>query len=662
MASQADLYETLDLEPVKREIRVLSLGPGTNDDPLELDLSRISLDDNPHYTVLSYCWGSQDDLQQVRIGDTPFLVSRHLHSCLMNLRREDSPLTIWIDAICINQNSNQEKNTQVPLMRDIYKGATELFVWLGESTPGLDRIFNSIQRVFEHNIEIEPKGISQVAEELLQASPEETEQAFVEFVNRPWFRRTWIIQELALPRQDPIFICGKHRTLWTHLKRWWGIAESLNQAVKQHSTLTLPVWKNLHHLLNFRALDRLVLLRQLFVTPNISNNGLRLSALIFMSEESLATNPRDKIYGVMGLANANVNEKIVVDYDKPVEDIYEEASRYLVFEEGTLSLLSNQTVNMTRNSTDAGSEAYHEFTLSWGANVNSSWIRDFGHIRAPTHRPDPLVRDLDSRCLKYNASLNTRSTPHPEQKKKVLSILGTKVDIVDDHVRAWYEYQGKIQWFTNIKGAMGVFLRAGHPIPGIDGDGLEGGSSKITEIAVDPEGKEACLVYNPKGGPTKPLKEAIWRTFVGDKSSDSLDPAPGYYEFFLEGLLDVESGNPDPKLSIPDNAFPPGMSEFEHHWTHFMERVHSMMFRRAAFSTKQGWIGFGPDTMRKGDVIVVLSGGDVPFVLRPMQDSYILIGECYVEGIMYGEMIKAQMETRSGGEQQGIKGEVFHIR
>ncbi|KAK1979395.1 heterokaryon incompatibility protein, partial [Colletotrichum cereale] len=215
MASQANLYETTLLEPARREIRVLSLGPGTHDDSLNLGLSRLSLDDNPDYSVLSYCWGPQDDLRQVKVGDRPFLISHHLHNCLVRLRREDSPLTIWIDAICINQNSNQEKNTQVPLMRDIYRGATELFVWLGESTAGLDRVFNSIQRVFEHNIEIEPEGISQVAEELLQASPDETDQAFTEFVNLPWFRRTWVIQELALPRQDPVFICGKHRALWT---------------------------------------------------------------------------------------------------------------------------------------------------------------------------------------------------------------------------------------------------------------------------------------------------------------------------------------------------------------------------------------------------------------------------------------------------------------
>ncbi|GKT50824.1 heterokaryon incompatibility protein 6, OR allele [Colletotrichum spaethianum] len=660
MNSQTDLYDTIILEPRKREIRVIHIGSGTNNDPLKLSLSRVSLDDNPDYTALSYCWGPQVNLEQVEISNRPIPISRHLHKCLVSLRREDSPLTLWIDAICINQSSNQEKNTQVPLMRDIYKGATEVLIWLGESTAGLDRVFNSIQRVIEHNIEIEPKGISQVAEELLKASPDETEQAFTEFVNIPWFRRTWIIQELALPRQDPIFLCGKHRAPWTHVKRWWDIAKSLNQAVIQHSTLTLPAWRNLHHLLNFRVLDKLALLRQLFGNPNVFKNGLRLSALIFMSEESLATNPRDKIYGVMGLANASANEKIVVDYDKSVEDLYEETSRYLIFEERTLSILSNQSVDITRNSTDEEAEAYHEFTLTWGPNVKSSWIRDFGYIRGATHRPDPLVRDLDSRCLRYNASLNTIPTACPDQKKNVLSIAGTKVGVVKDHVRAWYEYRGKIQWFRNTNEAFNVFLRAGRPTLEVEKD-FSSEPFRNTEMTADSEVKEVHLVYSPEGGPTKPIREAIWRTFVGDKSLDTLDHAPGYFEVFFEGLLDAERGNPSPKISVSDDALPPGSDVIEH-WQSFLHRVHMMIYRRAAFSTENGWIGLGPDMMRNGDVVVLLSGGDVPFVLRPTQDGHTLIGECYVEGMMYGEMLKAQLETRAASEPNSIRGEMFHIR
>ncbi|KAF0329377.1 hypothetical protein GQ607_003326 [Colletotrichum asianum] len=41
--------------------------------------------------------------------------------------------------------------------------------------------------------------------------------------------------------------------------------------------------------------------------------------------------------------------------------------------------------------------------------------------------------------------------------------------------------------------------------------------------------------------------------------------------------------------------------------------------------------------MQSGDVVVALAGADIPFVLRPVEGGYILVGECYVEGVMYGE-------------------------
>ncbi|KAF1954801.1 hypothetical protein CC80DRAFT_392152, partial [Byssothecium circinans] len=59
---------------------------------------------------------------------------------------------------------------------------------------------------------------------------------------------------------------------------------------------------------------------------------------------------------------------------------------------------------------------------------------------------------------------------------------------------------------------------------------------------------------------------------------------------------------------------------------------------RAAFRTANGYIGMGPRAMRQGDVVVALDSGAVPFILRPKADHYLLIGECYVHGIMFGEL------------------------
>ncbi|KAH0420689.1 heterokaryon incompatibility protein [Colletotrichum camelliae] len=335
-----ELYSKTPLNSHNQEIRLLHILPGRADELLELGLSSVSLSANPTYAALSYCWGPQDDLQDVKIEGTPFQISHHLHGCLLSLRQPDESLSIWVDAICINQQSNQEKNTQVPLMKDIYKSAAQMFVWMGQASQGLGLIFNSIQNLAERQVPVKIESIEQVAKELLGASPEEAEQAFHEFVDLSWFRRTWIIQELALPRSGPIFVCGHRRAPWTNLKRWWLICRELNGTVTNHSAIMGTKWEKLHKTLNFPALRNLYQLRELFETESILHRGLPLSVLIVFSEESVATDPRDKIYGILGLTDANAKSKIAVDYDKPVGDLYEEVSRYLIVEEDRLSVLA----------------------------------------------------------------------------------------------------------------------------------------------------------------------------------------------------------------------------------------------------------------------------------------------------------------------------------
>lgn len=140
-------YESIPLDPTRREIRVLRLAPGSRDETPKATLKCVSLDDNPEYNVLSYAWGSNSDLVAIEVQGEEFLVTRNLYQCLVNLRHETEALSIWVDAICINQRSNEEKNTQVPLMRDVYKFARQAYVWLGEATDGLKLVVASMKAV-----------------------------------------------------------------------------------------------------------------------------------------------------------------------------------------------------------------------------------------------------------------------------------------------------------------------------------------------------------------------------------------------------------------------------------------------------------------------------------------------------------------------------------
>jgi hypothetical protein len=69
------------------------------------------------------------------------------------------------------------------------------------------------------------------------------------------------------------------------------------------------------------------------------------------------------------------------------------------------------------------------------------------------------------------------------------------------------------------------------------------------------------------------------------------------------------------------------------------------------FLTNTGMLGLGPEAMRSGDVVVVLHGGSVPFVLRPVEDLWRLVGECYMYGVNEGSIVRDWEEKGSVSEK-----------
>ena len=103
------IYSSLD--PSRNQIRVLHLSPGReNDDELYCTLSTVSLDDDPQYEALSYVWGdTSEDEPSIMLGERELKVRRNLHSALQGIRYLDRGRTVWIDALCINQEDVEEK-------------------------------------------------------------------------------------------------------------------------------------------------------------------------------------------------------------------------------------------------------------------------------------------------------------------------------------------------------------------------------------------------------------------------------------------------------------------------------------------------------------------------------------------------------------------------
>ncbi|KAH9217518.1 heterokaryon incompatibility protein-domain-containing protein, partial [Leptodontidium sp. 2 PMI_412] len=143
-------YSSLDEEI--GEIRLVILLPGPFDAPVHALLQTTSFtgDSVPQYEALSYTWGSADDPKTIRVGNAPFdrtvlEVTSNLAKALPYLRHASVRRTLWIDAICVNQQDLQERSSQVKRMPDLYSKAKGVVVWLGPNEPDSAAAMNLLQ-------------------------------------------------------------------------------------------------------------------------------------------------------------------------------------------------------------------------------------------------------------------------------------------------------------------------------------------------------------------------------------------------------------------------------------------------------------------------------------------------------------------------------------
>jgi hypothetical protein len=161
-------------------IRLLRLMPHRDKAAdIQCELFDYSLHE-PHgthlYEALSYVWGDLNENLPIFVNGNRFNVTTNLHAALLQLRNHSIERILWIDAICINQADDKEKENQIQFMAEIYGQADRVLVWLGEAADGSDRAFEEIRGVRSR------KGPpdSSVA------------SAVLALLQRPWFRRIWV--------------------------------------------------------------------------------------------------------------------------------------------------------------------------------------------------------------------------------------------------------------------------------------------------------------------------------------------------------------------------------------------------------------------------------------------------------------------------------------
>ncbi|KIM99253.1 hypothetical protein OIDMADRAFT_97589, partial [Oidiodendron maius Zn] len=116
-------------------IRVLHLAPSTSlSSPLQCELFEVNLDQRPSFEALSYVWGRMTPGRHIFCSGSQLPITENCEAALRCLRHHERPRVLWVDAICINQSSNEEKSVQVALMGRIYGQSARVLAWLGKSS------------------------------------------------------------------------------------------------------------------------------------------------------------------------------------------------------------------------------------------------------------------------------------------------------------------------------------------------------------------------------------------------------------------------------------------------------------------------------------------------------------------------------------------------
>ena len=303
-------------------IRLIHLNAGLKNDGLSIQIcENVSLENAPVYEALSYAWGESRKTGSISCGSESIAVTQNLATALVHIRNPDKMRTLWIDQICINQDDVDERNKQVALMGRIYSEAGNVIVWLGDGDLDDGMAFDFAPRLLSYLPPLSAgQGVTRQGPVARHALPFIQSRGWIalsRIFGRPYFRRSWIIQEVALARRAAVH-CGPYVIDWDVL----ATASSYQMAQATDAENANDAHDAVAGITELKRHDH--------------GQGNNLVDALFMSYYFNCTDPRDKVFAMLGLAQTR---GLKPDYNLSVGDVYLRTTQFLVLAYGNLDIL-----------------------------------------------------------------------------------------------------------------------------------------------------------------------------------------------------------------------------------------------------------------------------------------------------------------------------------
>lgn len=578
-------------------------------------------------------------------------------------------LTLWADAICINQRDPIEKASQVAMMDKIYSFANKVIADLGEDAdheaelvalPAMERYWKggiwrgSDKRGFGRKLEMgevvqlmglegdmegmvrDMEGDGKGGEEeggkkgkkrevkMEEFTREET-GAVLRFFERPWFRRVWVMQEFVLAR-EVVLLCGRNELDWKRV--WAGCMVYDGMPMLLQPELVSGTLKEIQGLMSFGFMTYVRRLRELRRTEDgikfldfLSSltdgrmekyyGGLTMAPMLHYLSMAQATLGRDRYFALLSMAadiRLEDHPELRPDYTAPDEEIVRRFGRVLIKQKG-------------------GVEVFLRAGLWRKAKPElPSWVED------ATLQAHSMVIDFTFEDRTHKAAGDTEFVVELKpQCSDAIMVKGSRFETIEEMAKDCKSLAGGAHPYA-------VLL-----------DYIRKGSELFLHMS--PLTNESSQGLYPNGEDIKEAAALTLCTFRGAADQDSKTLVSGYDVIYLLSLLPEGTQTLDKLREVLEAGTSPEKAEEalrdapQQIHAYSSELGPAMNMGLVSAMTQSGYFATVPPVTRLNDEIWIIQGCRLPVVLRRNEDArlggeYRLVGACYVHGIMDGEALQ----------------------
>ena len=582
-------YEPLD--PRKQEIRLLQLcsSQSRRGENVKIvgHLLTVPLDQAPPFECLSYTWEkpgfssghmSTPPGWVICINGYNFNIKENLYEALLRLMHRDTTRLLWADALCIDQSNQAEVGDQVAKMGVIYTTAVRVLVWLGEPIEATCLAFSLLDDLFA-NIHDD----NAVRSILKSSDAIPGLNSLTELFARDYWSRVWVVQEIHFARNITVH-CGDRSMPWAQLiavqntliSKFLGTLDEVRQLSWPPTESSKHIW-NLRHVVEFRGPKSL-----LFDRSRSAGTSRKIDLFegLMMHRLKRATDPRDKIYAIVGLTTAASDPQFVIDYGLPAQEVFINTVDYLLKTCETLDiiLINTKLPSILKLPT---------------------WIPDFASwwefIGAVPFRHASLESA-------YTSSATKKAEAVIDYEKGILSARGVCIGSIASIAPSVLQVADNL-FYGNVT----VQLWKSFVL-----DFFHQNADRLAEFS-------RLLVCDIPVG-------------VNPAGFSVNYQSPDILSLFEEDVWRDEKSSSDQLPLIPESKRKRDRAEA-------LAIIHNIFLRRL-FVTDKGAIGMAQDSILKGDLVCILFGCSIPVILRRVEGQYHYISDACVVGYMYGNGIE----------------------